>query len=542
MPEGDFRRPPLLWEQKIANLVAVNAVGSVSGGGTTEVGGDLPPGDGGPAPDPEPIAPTPVAFLPPSTPTVAGTVQGIRVTWDGLNNAGEAYPPDAYVEVHVSTTSGFTPSSSTLRGRLLGPGMFTVFGLTSGTTYYARLVGVDAYGNTTNFSTQASSTTGLTTSGDYGTATIDAGAVSFNARQIGGITTTVGATAPTSPVTGDIWLDSSSGAIIHKRWNGSSWVTQAWGSDSLSANCITATQIAAGAITAGAIAANAITADKINASAVTADKIAASAITADKIAANTITGNKIAAGTITATNIDVATLTVEKVSSGPFSSRRVVIGAVGATDALQLKGANTSNGWNLSHNSGNNGMSITSDYSGVDLTIVPNVDIQTSFSAATSTNGRGLRVNSSGQVFSYGVDDNTTTSAANVRVGASAQLLRSTSTVRAKDQLAPVTDDLAGVEPEKLADFPASVDPYDVLTVTPTEFRSLSPADDNARMFGFIAEDVAAKLPWAANWDDDGLPSAVEDRPILAALLAVVRDQQATIADLTARVTALESA
>ena len=80
-----------------------------------------------------------------------------------------------------------------------------------------------------------------------------------------------------------------------------------------------------------------------------------------------------------------------------------------------------------------------------------------------------------------------------------------------------------------------------MLTLTPTEFRSLSSADSDARMLGFIAEDVAVKLPWAANWDDEGLPSAVEDRPILAALLYVVRQQQQQITDLTARVEALEA-
>jgi hypothetical protein len=246
------------------------------------------------------VLPAPVDFIAPSTPTLSGTVQGLRVSWDGLNSAGNRYPSDVYVEVHYATSGAtFTPSSSTLAGTLLGSaGFFTIMGLTAGTTYYVRLVGVDAKGNRTAASTAASSQTGLTTSSDYGTATIGSGAVSFNARQIGGITTTVGTTQPSSPVTGDIWLDSSGGAIVHKRWNGSAWVTQAWGSDSISAGAVTATQIAAGAITAGAIAANAITADKINASAVTADKIAASAVTADKIAANAITAAKISAGAI----------------------------------------------------------------------------------------------------------------------------------------------------------------------------------------------------------------------------------------------------
>ena len=94
--------------------------------------------------------------------------------------------------------------------------------------------------------------------------------------------------------------------------------------------------------------------------------------------------------------------------------------------------------------------------------------------------------------------------------------------------------------PEKISDDPGSIDPYDVLLVAPTEFRSLSPADGGARMLGFIAEDVAAKLPWAANWDEEGIPSAVEDRPILAALLFVVREQQAAISGLSARLQALE--
>jgi hypothetical protein len=158
-----------------------------------------------------------------------------------------------------------------------------------------------------------------------------------------------------------------------------------------------------------------------------------------------------------------------------------------------------------------------------------------------SNGDRAFRVASDGTIYSNGIDDNTTANAANVRIGASAQLLKSTSTARLKDQLAPIGDDLAGVAADKLSSDPPSVDPHDVLTITPTEFRSLSPADGDARSLGFIAEDVAIKFPWAANWDDDGLPSAIEDRPILAALLAVVKDQAATITDLRARIEALEA-
>ena len=531
-------------------------VGLGVGGDATALVTDPPvPGtDGGV--EPAPVTPPVDDFVAPSTPTLSGTVQGIRVSWNGLNVNGVAYPAGTYVEIHIATSGAtFTPSSSTLAGRLLGSaGFFTIGALTAGTTYYVRLVGVDEAGNRTSPSTAASSQTGLTTSSDYGTATITSGAVSFNARQIGGITTTVGTTAPSSPVTGDIWLDSNGGSIVHKRWDGSSWVTQAWGSNSLSANCITATQIAAGAITAGAIAANAITADKINAGAVTADKVAASAITADKIAANAVTAAK-----IDATAIDGKTITGAVIRSAP-SGRRVELNASGYTHAVVWRNASG----DLAYDMGTDPTNILSLFgSGVTKIFATNCSIDTSAdlkvsgvtdlvgaldvetsTAGAASNNRAFRVNSSGQVFSYGIDDNTTTSAANVRVEqtGSRQLVRSTSTVRLKDQLAPLTDDLAGVDSAKLADFPASIDPYDVLTVTPTEFRSLCAVDVESRMFGFIAEDVAAKLPWAANWDDDGIPSAVEDRPILAALLAVVRDQQQTITDLTARVTALEGA
>lgn len=535
MPEGDFRRPPQLWEQKIANLVAVNAVGSVSGGGTTEVGGDLPPGDGGPAPDPDPIAPTPVAFLPPSTPTVSGTVQGIRVTWDGNNNAGETYPPDAFVEVHVSTTSGFTPSTSTLRGRLIGPGMFTVFGLTAGTTYYARLVGVDAYGNTTTPSVQASSTTGLTTTGDYGTATIDAGAVSFNARTIGGITTTVGSTTPTSPVTGDIWLDSTGGAIVHKRWDGTTWVTQAWGSSSLSANCITATQIAAGAVTAGAIAANAVTAEKINASAITADKIAAGTITGDKIAANTIDASKISAAFITASDVNgnVTSISGNSITSGTITGRTVQSSSganrivLNNADTLDFFSSNVKRGdiYGVTI-SGQNGLGVTG---ALDVT-------GTVFSPALNVSGAAVDM--------LGVYNNNTTGLAPVGIATDGRLRRNgTSTQRIKYDIAALAGDLsASVETARLCDV-STTDPLNILDVAVVEFSVIDDGlPTERRLLGFIAEDVRDKLPIAVYEEPDGSAGGVNDQAMVAALLAVVKEQQATISDLTARVTALEGA
>jgi hypothetical protein len=530
-----MRRPKQLPEQILARKTAILGVGISAGDVTSIVDPTPTPGTDGGVEAPV-LTPSPSDFIAPSTPTLSGTVQGIRVSWDGKNANGNPYPAGAFVEIHISTSGAtFTPSSSTLAGRLLGSaGFFTIGALTAGTTYYVRLVGVDEAGNTTSPSTAASGQTGLTTENDYGTGTVGVGAVSFNARQIGGIATTVGSTAPTSPVTGDIWLDSSSGtSIIHKRWNGSSWVTQAWGSDSLSANCITSVQLATGAIVAGSAVIGDAAIRNAQIASISADKITAGVISADRIDTNTLTGK-----------------TLRTAASG----KRVEVSSSGSNNG-QIEFYNSSSvrkgyiegGSSYVEIGAPDGAIIRGDmYGGRKVGTTGNPDASLSWVGSVSLGlspaiNDALRISLAGAVFSYGIDEATTGSAANVRVGASAQLLKSTSTVRIKDQLAPLTDDLTGVPDGKIGSVPASVDPYDVLTITPTEFRSLAAADGEARMLGFIAEDVATKLPWAANWDDDGQPSAVEDRPILAALLYVVRQQHEQIADLTARLEALEA-
>jgi hypothetical protein len=302
-------------------------------------------------------------------------------------------------------------------------------------------------------------------------------------------------------------------------------------------------------------------------------------ITAPDIAANAINANTIVAGTITGWNINAAYLSGGTISGG-FITGGTVEGAAlqtsggnsririrndvpvpfGSSDAIDFFGGGTSKAqvtYNNSvgafvvysndiafidyNNAGTARVEVTGDLEVTNnLTVTGALDGNGNTTLGDSGGNAAFRVQND-DVFSYGIDDNTTASAANVRVGASAQLLRSTSTARLKDDLAPLDGDLAGVAAEKMSSDPASVDPYDVLTITPTEFRSLSPADGDARSLGFIAEDVAIKFPWAANWDDDGLPSAIEDRPILAALLAVVKDQAATITDLRARIEALEA-
>ena len=243
MPDGQLRRPPQLWEQRLSRTTSILGVGISSSGDATAIVPPQPPPGAGGGTEPAPVPPAAGVFKKPSTPTLIGAVQGINVIWDGLNSDGDLWPYDtSFVEVHMSTAgTGFTPGTATLKGRLARPGGLYVGGLTAGTTYHFRLRGADPAGNFTEPSNAASGLTGLTTASDYGTATIGSGAVSFNARQIGGVTNTVGATAPSNPILNDVWLDSSPGtAIIHKIWNGSTWVTNAGGSASIAAGQITA--------------------------------------------------------------------------------------------------------------------------------------------------------------------------------------------------------------------------------------------------------------------------------------------------------------
>ena len=475
MPDGQMRRAPQLWEQRLARTTSILGAGiSSSGDATAIVPPSSPPGAGG-GTEPAPVAPAPGLFIAPSAPTLIGSVQGINVVWNGLNSAGDLWPSDtSYVEVHMSTAgTGFTPDASTLKGRLVRPGGLAVTGLTSGVTYHFRLRGADPAGNFTSAGAAASGTPGL----------------------------------------------------------------------------ITAPDIAANAITANSIVAGTITGWSIN----------SAFLSGGTVSGGFITGGTVSGGFITGGTVEGAALQ----TSGGNSRIRIrndVVVPFGSSDAIDFFGGGTSKAqvtYNNAvgafivysndiafidyNNAGTARVEVTGDLEVTNnLTVTGALDGNGNTTLGASGGNPAFRVQND-DVYSYGIDDNTTASAANVRVGASAQLLRSTSTARLKDDLAPLDGDLAGVADEKVSSDPASVDPHDVLTITPTEFRSLSPADGDARSLGFIAEDVASKFPWAANWDDDGLPSAIEDRPILAALLAVVKDQAATITDLRARIEALEA-
>lgn len=102
----------------------------------------------------------------PSTPTVSNYLGQLRIAWDGLDDTGAAMAADTdRVEVHVSGTSGFTPSDATMIDQLNGAGesyATTAYGVTQ----YAKLVAVDRSGNRSAASAQGSGATAQVVSAD----------------------------------------------------------------------------------------------------------------------------------------------------------------------------------------------------------------------------------------------------------------------------------------------------------------------------------------------------------------------------------------
>lgn len=156
---------------------------------------------------------------------------------------------------------------------------------------------------------------------------VDASKVSFTAGDIGGLSTTLSASAPSDPNMGDVWIDSGHGNVL-KRWDGSSWVVAATGTEAIQAAAITSTLLASDAVVAGKIAAGAVQAGNIDANAVTADTVAAGAIGANQLAANAVVAGKIAAAAVQAGDLDV-----NAVQAGNIAAAAVQAGDI-AADAV----------------------------------------------------------------------------------------------------------------------------------------------------------------------------------------------------------------
>lgn len=123
--------------------------------------------------------------------------------------------------------------------------------------------------------------------------------------------------------------------------------------------------------------------------------------------------------------------------------------------------------------------------------------------------------------------DTTTGASANMVVGAAGRLMRSTSSIRYKTDVTPIT---LG-EARRVA-----------LGLRGVTYRGTSRADDGRLFAGFIAEDVGRLTPLLVTYDADGAtPNYVTYDRVPAYLVPVVQDHDARIADLEREIAALRA-
>lgn len=130
--------------------------------------------------DPGPIVivvpPDPTPGVP-STPIPSSRLGIVKVVWDGLDQTGSLMPSDLrYVEVHTDTSSGYIPTSVTLRDVIVSPsgGSATITGLAYGSTQYVQLVAVSTSGDRTASSTEVSIVVDMVVGDDIAVNSIEA--------------------------------------------------------------------------------------------------------------------------------------------------------------------------------------------------------------------------------------------------------------------------------------------------------------------------------------------------------------------------------
>ena len=141
-----------------------------------------------------------------------------------------------------------------------------------------------------------------------------------------------------------------------------------------------------------------------------------------------------------------------------------------------------------------------------------------------------------------GVYNNNTTGIDEVGITSAGRLRRISSSQEIKYDITPLTQTLSeSVDPGRVSDV-VTVDPQDVLSVAVTEFSVVDDGEPTERrVLGFIADDVADKLPIAVTRYEDGRPAGVLNTSMIAAVLAVVQEQTQQIQDLRSRIEALEA-
>lgn len=267
------------------------------------------------------------------TPTVIGGPTFLAVKWTPVANAD----PVTY-EVHVSTSTGFTPGPTTKYAETSAASIIVKTDAAGGTlayatTYYVKIVAKDADGSAAA-STEDSASMVQISATDVANDTLTASQIAAGAitpSELAALAVTAGKIDTGGVTAGNIAADVVTATEIAAGAIGASEIAAgAVIAGKIAANAVTTTELAANTITASDIAAGTITTAEIAANTITAADIAAGTITATELAANTITAAKIAAGTITATEIAASTITAAKMNVSQLSAIAADLGIVTA--------------------------------------------------------------------------------------------------------------------------------------------------------------------------------------------------------------------
>lgn len=554
-----MRRPPRLWEQKLEGMIRAAGVSGIGVPSSSVISPGPTPGPDGPGSEPAPppvVDPDPATPRVPSTPVVAGTTLGLSITWDGKDSAGVLFPVGVIVEVHVSASTGFTPSSGTLKGTITeAGGSLLVGGIAAGSTFYVKFIAVYADGQKSDPSAQGSAQVGL-----------------VQGPEINGDAVITQIVAATTPVTtyklGSIWLNTSNGTynVLEDVGGTPTWVKREWDTAAIAANAITANQIAAQAITT-----KFLTGEIIRTGASPSARIeisAANGIEVFRDATNKTfwakPSGEVVFGTTSVSSAGTTVIDGDSITTGSITGRLFQTTGAGTTrvtmaEATAAFGADAINFYSggsraasFYYVAGDGYNSISTDgrftagtamrtfgplYVGTTATIDGAAQLNSS-----ATIESGLFAKSTAE-FSGAYDLGTDTGA-DIILNTNKRLRRKSSTQRVKYDITPLSGTLlsGAVDAAKLSDVDTTGDLHKVLDVAVVEFSPITEGEPVAdRYVGFIAEDVAEKFPAAIMFSPaDGSPEAVRVDAVLAALLAVARDQRSLIADLSARVEALE--
>ena len=292
-------------------------------------------------------------------------------------------------------------------------------------------------------------------------------------------------------------------------------------------------------------------------SAITGGTISAVYISGGTMAAGYLSGGTISGGYITGGTVNGAVLTSASIGGYATSAdiaNFITAGQVNPNVTSISGGVITSGtivGREIRSSSGNNRLVLTTGdtidfyFGGTKRFSISSAqqsggDYVAQFSGGIDISAGGIYVNGAA-VDMPGVYDNNTTGIDSVGISTAKRLRRISSTQAIKYDITALTNAMsASVDSARLSTV-ATVDPAGILDVAVAEFSVIDDGEaTDRRVLGFIADDVADKLPIAVTRDEAGSPAGVLDTSLIAALLAVVQQQQADISALTARVEALE--